>query len=874
MGVVYKAEDPALKRSVALKAMLPTLAASASAGKRFLREAQAMAAVKHDHVVTIYQVDQERGIPFLAMEFLAGEMLVERLEREEKLPLLEVVRIGREIAEGLAAAHATGLIHRDIKPANIWLEAPKNRVKILDFGLARATSEDSHLTQQGTIMGTPAFMAPEQGRGETVDARADLFSLGVVLYRLCTGQQPFVGRDPVSTIVEVALHEPPPPAQLDPGIPRELSALVMKLLEKDPARRPASADDVVDVLSALEKRLARQREPREDSKTVPSAPPPPAVAAARSRSRRPLLIGALVLLGLLIGGVTLALVLFRTSEGDYVIDTDDPDFAFQVSKDGGVTLEDRKNKRTYQMKVLRQQKGEFDLEVAEPAADLVFQTKTFTIKRGNKVALKAWFERRQDKGIPRKVDEAWLKKVAAMPAEEQAKAVMARMKDLNPGFDGKATPTVQGGVVTELRFLTDKVKDISPVRALTGLRTLTCNGSDWGKGQLADLSPLTNLKLVRLSCSFTTVTDLTPLKDMKLASLDCSRTQVSDLTPLKDMKLASLHCANTKVADLSPLRGMPLTILACYVTEVADLSPLKGMKLTTLACGNTLVKDLTPLKDMKLTVLDCANTKVADLSPLRGMPLVSLNCPFNPGRDLALLRSLETLETINGQPAKVFLNRVVKRRPKGGKPWRLMTRNVVRHEQLLKIVAGGEADVIFLGDSITQAWETAGKKVWAEHFAPLKAVNLGIGGDQNAHVLWRITEGKELEPIKPKVAVLLIGTNNMSRHSAKRIADGVEDIVLELRKQKPEMKILLLGIFPRAARPMDEIRGKIKATNAFLAQLDDGKMVFYKDIGERFLDKDGSLDKAIMPDFLHLSEKGYEIWAKAIKDDLRKLLAK
>src|SRR5262249_39032557 len=122
MGVVYQAEDPELKRMVAIKAMLPGQAASANAGQRFLREAQAMAAIKHDHIVTIYQVDRARGVPFLAMEFLKGEPLAERLEREAKMPVAEVLRIGREIAQGLAAAHEHGLIHRDIKPANIWLE--------------------------------------------------------------------------------------------------------------------------------------------------------------------------------------------------------------------------------------------------------------------------------------------------------------------------------------------------------------------------------------------------------------------------------------------------------------------------------------------------------------------------------------------------------------------------------------------------------------------------------------------------------------------------------------------------------------------------------------------------------------------------------
>jgi len=201
-----------------------------------------------------------------------------------------------------------------------------------------------------------------------------------------------------------------------------------------------------------------------------------------------------------------------------------------------------------------------------------------------------------------------------------------------------------------------------------------------------------------------------------------------------------------------------------------------------------------------------------------------------------------------------------------------INRDVPRHKQFLKIVEKGDADVIFLGDSITQGWEGAGKKAWAEHFAPLKAVNLGIGGDQTGHVLWRITEGKELAPIKPKVAVMMIGTNNTGRNSAEEIAGGIKAIVEELRKQKPDMKILLLGVFPRSAKPTDAVRDKIKSINSMIAKLDDGKHVFYKDIGAKFLDPDGTLDKKIMPDLLHLSPAGYEIWADAIKDDVQKLL--
>ena len=211
-----------------------------------------------------------------------------------------------------------------------------------------------------------------------------------------------------------------------------------------------------------------------------------------------------------------------------------------------------------------------------------------------------------------------------------------------------------------------------------------------------------------------------------------------------------------------------------------------------------------------------------------------------------------------------------------------LNRDIPRHKQFLKIVAKGEGDVIFLGDSITQGWEGNGKKAWAETFAPLKAVNLGIGGDQTGHVLWRITEGKELEPLKPKLAVIMIGTNNTGRHTAEQIAGGIKAIIDELKKQKPGMKILLLGVFPRGNRndadketkviPAAKLNKKIAAINEIISKYDDGKTVFFKDIGKEFLTKDGGLPGDIMPDYLHLSPKGYEIWAKAIKADVEKLL--
>lgn len=206
-------------------------------------------------------------------------------------------------------------------------------------------------------------------------------------------------------------------------------------------------------------------------------------------------------------------------------------------------------------------------------------------------------------------------------------------------------------------------------------------------------------------------------------------------------------------------------------------------------------------------------------------------------------------------------------------------RDVPRHKEFLKKVASGEGDVVFLGDSITQGWEGNGKKAWADTFAPFKPVNLGIGGDRTGHVLWRITEGKELEPLKPKLAVIMIGTNNTGAHSAEQIAGGIKAILDELRKQKPEMKILLLGVFPRGPNAKgvdvvaaDKLNPKIKAINDLISKYADDKMVFYKDINKEFLNADGGLDRKIMYDMLHLSPEGYAIWAKAIKDDVAKLV--
>jgi serine/threonine protein kinase len=256
MGVVFEAEDPHLKRPVALKVMKPSLAAFPEYHRRFLREAQLAAALDHEHVVTIYQVGQDRGVPYLAMKLLQGETLEDRLNRSGgRLPLPEVLRIGREIAEGLAAAHQRGLVHRDVKPANVWLEEGRGRVKIVDFGLARGSGEDARFTQAGAVIGTPSYMAPEQANGQEVDGRCDLFGLGAVLYRASTGELPFAGKDTLTVLRELATKTPRPPQALVPSLPRAFSGLVMRLLAKDREDRPQSAREVVEAIDNIERSL-------------------------------------------------------------------------------------------------------------------------------------------------------------------------------------------------------------------------------------------------------------------------------------------------------------------------------------------------------------------------------------------------------------------------------------------------------------------------------------------------------------------------------------------------------------------------------------------------------------------------------------------
>ncbi|MCA9130216.1 MAG: serine/threonine protein kinase [Planctomycetales bacterium] len=257
MGVVMQAFDPVLDRSCAVKVLAPELASSAAARQRFFREAKSAAAVVHPHVIPIQTVDEQRGLPYLVMPVIEGRSLQQRVDELGLLDGIEVVRIAMQIASGLSAAHAQGLVHRDIKPANILLENGVERVQITDFGLARAV-DDASVTRSGVISGTPQYMSPEQARGESIDHRSDLFSLGSVMYFMLVGRSPFRAETTMGVLDRINNDEPRSPREVRSEIPEWLEAIVLRCLQKDPNKRFQSASELFEL---LESALAHLQKP-------------------------------------------------------------------------------------------------------------------------------------------------------------------------------------------------------------------------------------------------------------------------------------------------------------------------------------------------------------------------------------------------------------------------------------------------------------------------------------------------------------------------------------------------------------------------------------------------------------------------------------
>lgn len=590
-GIVLKAFDEKLHRLVALKLLGENLARDAGARVRFVREARAAAAVNNEHVVSVYAVE-EQPVPYLVMEYVAGPTLQERFNDGRALPLQDVLQIGYQIASGLAAAHRNGLIHRDIKPGNILLETQDDllnpnegsvasaiKAKITDFGLARTIDDGPGLAQSGVIVGTPQFMSPEQALDEPVDQRSDLYSLGSVLYAMCTGTSPFDAPSSLAVMKRVCDEQPAPVATANPAVPRWLSDAIGRLLAKKPADRFGSAAEVAELFARA---LSRPRGPA----TMELSPQRPnLISSQRHILRSAAIVGVMVLM---VAGMAIYFVRQR-----------------EHTEGNGTTTNNAEPEKL----------------VDELPSDF----------------------------------EAWMKTVAALSPQKQAEAVAIRLRDHNPGFDGKFTRKIEASTVKEFSIVTDHVKDIAPVRALAHLDRLDCPGTFAGNRALEDLTPLRGMKIRHLHFHYSRVKDLSPLEDLALITLNCGHSQVADLSPLRKMKLQSLFATEVLVSDLTPLKDMPLIQLDCSQTRVSSLEPVANAPLTWLKCSQTPINDLSPLKGKAITVLWCAATKVTDLSPLLGAPLQDLRFDIVPQRDHAILQTFPKLTTINGRPAKDWM---------------------------------------------------------------------------------------------------------------------------------------------------------------------------------------------------------------------------
>jgi Tol biopolymer transport system component/predicted Ser/Thr protein kinase len=312
MGVVYKARDHRLDRLVAIKMLPPEKMADPQRKRRFAQEARAASGLSHPNIITIYEIDQAEGADFIVMEYVAGRTLDQLIPRRG-LTLGEVLHYATQIADALAAAHAAGIVHRDLKPSNI-IVGPGGRVKVLDFGLAKLaggtdggpfgelpTLQSGALqTQQGAIVGTVAYMSPEQAEGKPVDARSDIFSFGALLYEMLTGRPPFDGETLLSTLAAILREDPPPAGQLVEGLPDEVERLLGRCLRKDPRRRLQHMDDVKLVLDEL-------KEGTEAGRHAPALAPRPG-------NRRPLAWAAL-LLALVAAAVLAAWLLYSPVGG-------------------------------------------------------------------------------------------------------------------------------------------------------------------------------------------------------------------------------------------------------------------------------------------------------------------------------------------------------------------------------------------------------------------------------------------------------------------------------------------------------------------------------------------------------------------------------
>jgi serine/threonine protein kinase len=706
MGAVYLAMDSQLNRKVALKIPFFNAKEEPKRAARFVREARSAASLHHPNICTVFDVGEVNGRPFITMAYIVGTPLEDLFDEDRLLPVATAVEIIRKMALALQKAHDLSIVHRDLKTANVMI-TPDGEPVVMDFGLAKLVGEtdaaDAHLTKEGAILGTPRYMAPEQVSGDqnAIGPVTDVYALGVMLFELLTGRAPYSG--PLFSMLSQIASAPVPNAKdLRREIDEQLSLICRKAMAKAAMDRFASMVELEAALSqwasvssgALSEKSvvtgvespntvdgrattisgtlrSKPSGRKSSSQTLDGSTRRSLTSRTTETSRNPSVIAEAQPIRSLQSRVA-ARVRFLLADSHRIVT--------QLSVIAGliiltliaaITLGHWKRNSIPEREAVAAVSPSEIKDVSENPAKINSATlvaspplRPSLSTSDARLSEVLEFQRPEFKPWNTTAFQKWIKDVDAMTAEQQVEAVSKKLVELNPGFDGKVTPTIESRTVTGLHFSTGNVKDISPVRALRELKVLFQPGFFENRSSLlSDLSPLEGMSLISLTCQYTNVSDLTPLKGMKLKLLELNGSPVTDLSALKGIPLEGLNCNFTHVSDLTPLKAMPLKSLSIWGTKVTDLTPLAGLPLIGLSMNSTNVSDLSVLKGMQLVAMYCNNTKVSDYSSLEGMPLRFLHLDFNPSRDTDLVRSIKTLETINDKPVADFWAEVEAKTP-------------------------------------------------------------------------------------------------------------------------------------------------------------------------------------------------------------------